>query len=245
VGAERPRRSTGGPHPDACSPIDGRHDPERRLHPHAAVGSLGGRGHHPATRPQRRPHSARAEGNRMSATIQDPPPLHEPAPGLRLAHGGPGRTLNVYLLGDVVVDSGVRWSRRRLARQLVGAADRRARAHPRPLRPRRLLGVAVPHLRPAPVGAAPATPRRSPAATSTPTARRWSTGCSAAWRRSPPTPSAAPWRKATSLGGSRCWRSPGTRRARWRCGASGTGAGLRRRAGQLRPASQAATPISL
>jgi glyoxylase-like metal-dependent hydrolase (beta-lactamase superfamily II) len=56
----------------------------------------------------------------MSATIQDPPPLHEPAPGLRLAHGGPGRTLNVYLLGDVVVDSGVRWSRRRLARQLVG-----------------------------------------------------------------------------------------------------------------------------
>ena len=55
----------------------------------------------------------------MSATIQDPPPLHELAPGLRLAHGGPGRTLNVYLLGDVVVDSGVRWSRR-LARQLVG-----------------------------------------------------------------------------------------------------------------------------
>jgi glyoxylase-like metal-dependent hydrolase (beta-lactamase superfamily II) len=54
----------------------------------------------------------------MSATIQDPRPLHELAPGLRLACGGPGRSLNVYLLGDVVVDSGVRWSRRRLARQL-------------------------------------------------------------------------------------------------------------------------------
>jgi hydroxyacylglutathione hydrolase len=46
--------------------------------------------------------------------------LHELAPGLHLARGGPGRTLNVYLLGDVVVDSGVRWSRRRLARQLAG-----------------------------------------------------------------------------------------------------------------------------
>jgi hydroxyacylglutathione hydrolase len=56
----------------------------------------------------------------MSATIQDPPPLHELAPGLRLARGGPGRSLNVYLLGDVVVDAGVRWSRHRLARQLAG-----------------------------------------------------------------------------------------------------------------------------
>jgi glyoxylase-like metal-dependent hydrolase (beta-lactamase superfamily II) len=62
----------------------------------------------------------------MSATIQDPPPLHELAPGLRLARGGPGRSLNVYLLGDVVVDAGVRWSRRRLARQLAG---RRLAAH--------------------------------------------------------------------------------------------------------------------
>jgi hypothetical protein len=42
----------------------------------------------------------------MSATIQDPRPLHELAPGLALARGGPGRTLNVYLLGDVVVDAG-------------------------------------------------------------------------------------------------------------------------------------------
>jgi hydroxyacylglutathione hydrolase len=37
-----------------------------------------------------------------------------------MARAGPGRTLNVYLLGDVVVDAGVRWSRRRLARQLAG-----------------------------------------------------------------------------------------------------------------------------
>ena len=58
--------------------------------------------------------------NRMSATVPRPLPLHELAPGLALARGGPGRTLNVYLLGDVVVDSGVRWSRGRLARQLAG-----------------------------------------------------------------------------------------------------------------------------
>jgi hydroxyacylglutathione hydrolase len=56
----------------------------------------------------------------MSATAQRPLPLHELAPGLALARGGPGRSLNVYLLGDVVVDAGVRWSRRRLARQLAG-----------------------------------------------------------------------------------------------------------------------------
>jgi glyoxylase-like metal-dependent hydrolase (beta-lactamase superfamily II) len=42
------------------------------------------------------------------------------APGLSLARGGPGRILNLYLLGTVVLDSGVRWSRRRLARQLAG-----------------------------------------------------------------------------------------------------------------------------
>ena len=52
--------------------------------------------------------------------VQHPQALHELAPGLALARGGPGRSLNVYLLGDVVVDSGVRWSRRRLARQLAG-----------------------------------------------------------------------------------------------------------------------------
>jgi glyoxylase-like metal-dependent hydrolase (beta-lactamase superfamily II) len=61
----------------------------------------------------------------MSATAQRPLPLHELAPGLALARGGPGRTLNVYLLGDVVVDAGVRWSRRP-ARQLAG---RRLGAH--------------------------------------------------------------------------------------------------------------------
>jgi hypothetical protein len=47
---------------------------------------------------------------------QHPQSLHELALGLSLARGGPGRTLNVYLLGSVVVDSGVRWSHRRLAR---------------------------------------------------------------------------------------------------------------------------------
>jgi glyoxylase-like metal-dependent hydrolase (beta-lactamase superfamily II) len=62
----------------------------------------------------------------MSATAQRRLPLHELAPGLALARGGPGRTLNVYLLGDVIVDAGVRWSRRRLARQLAG---RRVAAH--------------------------------------------------------------------------------------------------------------------
>jgi hydroxyacylglutathione hydrolase len=52
--------------------------------------------------------------------------MHELAPDLHLARGGPGHTLNVYLLGDVVVDAGVRWSRRRLAHQLRG---RRLAAH--------------------------------------------------------------------------------------------------------------------
>jgi hydroxyacylglutathione hydrolase len=56
----------------------------------------------------------------MGATVQHPQPLHELAPNLALARGGPGRTLNVYLFGSVVLDSGVRWSRRRLARQLAG-----------------------------------------------------------------------------------------------------------------------------
>jgi hydroxyacylglutathione hydrolase len=56
----------------------------------------------------------------MGATAQGPQPLRELAPGLSLARGGPGRTLNVYLLDTIVVDSGVRWSQRRLARQLAG-----------------------------------------------------------------------------------------------------------------------------
>jgi hydroxyacylglutathione hydrolase len=56
----------------------------------------------------------------MSATVRDLRRLHELAPGLALARGGPGRTLNVYLVGAVVIDAGVRWSRRRLAHQLAG-----------------------------------------------------------------------------------------------------------------------------
>jgi hydroxyacylglutathione hydrolase len=52
--------------------------------------------------------------------------VHELAPGVAIARGGPGRSLNVYLLGTIVVDSGVRWSRHRLERQLAG---RRITAH--------------------------------------------------------------------------------------------------------------------
>jgi hydroxyacylglutathione hydrolase len=52
--------------------------------------------------------------------VQHPQSLHELAPRLALARGGPGRTLIIYLLGSVVLDSGVRWRRRRLARQLAG-----------------------------------------------------------------------------------------------------------------------------
>jgi hydroxyacylglutathione hydrolase len=63
--------------------------------------------------------------NRVSAMVQHPQPLHELAPGLALARGGPGCTLNIYLLGTIVLDSGVRWSRR-LGRQLAG---RRITAH--------------------------------------------------------------------------------------------------------------------
>jgi hydroxyacylglutathione hydrolase len=61
-----------------------------------------------------------SDRGRPPRPVQHPQSLHELTPGLSLARGGPGRTLNVYLLGSVVVDSGVRWSRRRLARQLAG-----------------------------------------------------------------------------------------------------------------------------
>lgn len=47
-------------------------------------------------------------------------PLPTLAADLVVARGGPGRVLNVYLLGDVVVDSGLRWSRRLLRSQLAG-----------------------------------------------------------------------------------------------------------------------------
>jgi hydroxyacylglutathione hydrolase len=61
-----------------------------------------------------------SHGDSPPPLVQHPRVLHELAPGLALARGGPGRTLNVYLLGTVVVDAGVGWSRRRLARQLAG-----------------------------------------------------------------------------------------------------------------------------
>jgi hypothetical protein len=48
--------------------------------------------------------------------VQHPQSLHELAPRLALARGGPGRTLNIYLLGSVVLDSGVRQNRRSAAR---------------------------------------------------------------------------------------------------------------------------------
>jgi hydroxyacylglutathione hydrolase len=52
--------------------------------------------------------------------VVPPVPLHELAPDLYLARAGLGRTLNVYLFGTVVLDSGVCWSRPLLARQLAG-----------------------------------------------------------------------------------------------------------------------------
>ena len=46
--------------------------------------------------------------------------MSELAPGLRILRAGPSRTLNAYLLGDVLLDSGLRWSGRLLAPQLRG-----------------------------------------------------------------------------------------------------------------------------
>jgi glyoxylase-like metal-dependent hydrolase (beta-lactamase superfamily II) len=46
--------------------------------------------------------------------------IHELAPGLTVARGAAGRSLNIYPLGSVVIDSGVRWRRRWLERQLRG-----------------------------------------------------------------------------------------------------------------------------
>lgn len=42
------------------------------------------------------------------------------APGLHLLDGRPRYGFNVYLAGDVLVDSGTRWARRRILRQLRG-----------------------------------------------------------------------------------------------------------------------------
>src|SRR5919106_2907796 len=44
----------------------------------------------------------------------------QPAPGLAVAHGAPGSSLSIYQLASIVIDSGVRWSRRWLERQLRG-----------------------------------------------------------------------------------------------------------------------------
>jgi hydroxyacylglutathione hydrolase len=157
----------------------------------------------------------------MSATIQDPQPLHELAPGLHLAHGGPGRTLNIYLLGDIVVDSGVRWSRRRLARQLAG---------------RQLSAHALTHAHFDHAGCSAwlchtlGVPLWCGAGDAAITSGRVDSHGSPLVNRlqrtlAPVTahPVTRALRKATWWEGSKYWRSPGTRRARWRSGASGTG----------------------
>ena len=46
--------------------------------------------------------------------------MTELAPGLRILRAGPSRTLNAYLLDDVLLDSGLPWSGRLLAPQLRG-----------------------------------------------------------------------------------------------------------------------------
>ena len=57
------------------------------------------------------------------------------ADGLYMLSGFPPNAINVYLMGDVLVDAGTRHSGRRIFRQLDGHAGRRARAHPRPSGP--------------------------------------------------------------------------------------------------------------
>lgn len=50
--------------------------------------------------------------------------MHELAPGLWLLDGRPRRLFNVYLAGDVLIDTATRWARRRILRQLRGRAVR-------------------------------------------------------------------------------------------------------------------------
>ena len=156
----------------------------------------------------------------MSATIQDPRPLHELAPGLALARGGPGRTLNVYLLGDVVLDAGVRWSRRRLTRQLAG---------------RQLTAHALTHAHFDHAGCSawlchtldlPLWCGDAAAITSGRVDTHGSPLVSHLQRTLAPLaahPVTRTLEEGDLVGGLRCWRSRDTRPARWRSGASGIG----------------------
>lgn len=56
----------------------------------------------------------------LHMSSSSPSAMRTLADDLLLARAGPGSILNVYLLGDVVLDSGLRWSRRRLRQQLSG-----------------------------------------------------------------------------------------------------------------------------
>ncbi|MGH3925518.1 MAG: hypothetical protein ACRDTT_22125, partial [Pseudonocardiaceae bacterium] len=55
--------------------------------------------------------------------------VHELATGLGLARGGPDRTLNIYLLGNVVIDSGSALEPPPPRAATRSPADHRARAH--------------------------------------------------------------------------------------------------------------------
>jgi hydroxyacylglutathione hydrolase len=52
--------------------------------------------------------------------------MRELAPGVWQLRGFPPEAINVYVIGDVLVDAGTRWARRRIMRQLRG---RRITAH--------------------------------------------------------------------------------------------------------------------
>jgi glyoxylase-like metal-dependent hydrolase (beta-lactamase superfamily II) len=59
--------------------------------------------------------------------------MRELAPGVRQLRGLPPNAINVYVLGDVLIDAGTRWARRRILRQLRGrrlAAHALTHAHP-------------------------------------------------------------------------------------------------------------------
>ncbi len=59
--------------------------------------------------------------------------MRELAPGVWQLRGLPPNAINVYVLGDVLVDAGTRWARRRILRQLRGrrvAAHALTHAHP-------------------------------------------------------------------------------------------------------------------